>query len=405
MVTKNDIPEFGPLAGVKVINAATSIAGPIAAQMMAEWGADVIWIESPRGLDVARTSMSGDQDRRNQRALCLNIPTPEGREVFLELIRDTDILIEASKGGQYDKWGLSDEVLWECNPALVIVHLSGFGQYGDPEYVQRPSFDAIAQAFSCFMNFNGFPDRPPVPAAPYIGDYLPGYLAVGSALAAMHKAKQTGKGDSIDLAQFEVLIRSQMRYPMEFLNKGQLVTDKTRPGDRSDKFAAFGNYQCKDGNRVYISILGDKPFKAALKFFGLEYGSEEYPAGTIFSPVGTSAGNKLEARLMEYLASKTADEADKELTAAGVPVSVIMNYQMAVNHPHYQARNVFCEWENIQGKTVKGVKIVPDFKNNPGKVWRGLPSIGMDNDDILSEHGFSKKKIQDLYDKKIIVKK
>lgn len=405
MARKNKIPQFGPLAGVTVINAATSIAGPIAAQMMAEWGADVIWIENPRNLDVARTSMSGDQDRRNQRAMCLNVPTPEGRKVFLEMIRGTDILIEASKGGQYDRWNLSDAVLWEYNPALVIVHLSGFGQTGDPEYVRRPSFDAIAQAFSCLMNFNGFPDREQIAAGPYIGDYLPGYMAVGAALAALYKAQKTGKGESIDLAQFEVLIRSQMRYPMEFLNKGQKVTEKARPGCRSDKFAAFGNYACKDGNSVYVSILGAGPLKAAVEFLGLEYGSEEYPKNKIFSPVGTSAGNKLEAKLMEYLTTKTAAQADQELTAAGIPVSVIMNYELAVNHPHYQARKVFCAWENIEGNQVTGVKVVPEFKNNPGKVWRGVAPTGMDNNDILLDFGFSDEQINALYEAGILIKK
>ena len=405
MAKKTDIPKFGALSGVKVINAALSIAAPFAAQLMAEWGADVVWIESPFAIDVVRTSMTGDQDRRNQRSLMLNIPSPSGREVFYKLIKDADIFIEASKGGQYAKWGLTDEVLWEHNPALVIVHLSGYGQDGDPDYVSRPSWDPIAQAFAGTMNFNGYPDRPPVPAGPFVGDFISGLLALGAMLAALHKAKQSGQGESIDLAQYEALVRCQVRYPAEYLTSGQKVTSAQRPGNRSDKFAGFGVYECKDGKHIYIVFLGGAVFKAGLEFLGLQYGTDEYPKGSIYSPVGSPGGLKLEEKLLAYMAAKTAEEAENELNAAGVPVSVVMDYETAANHPHYKARHVFHEWESIDGKTVTGVNVIPKFKNNPGQVWRGMPSMGMDNEDILSDLGLQIEEIQKLYEDKVIFKK
>ena len=165
MAKRSDVPEFGPLAGIKMVHSAISFAGPFCAQIYAELGADVIWIESTLAFDTARvTGWPCEQDRRNQRTISLNIPTPEGKEVFLQLIKEADVFLEASRGGQYDKWGLSDQVLWKQNPALVIIHVSGFGQYGVPEYVSRASFDPVAQAFGCLMHTNGYPDRPPIPA-------------------------------------------------------------------------------------------------------------------------------------------------------------------------------------------------------------------------------------------------
>jgi len=113
----------------------------------------------------------------------LNIPSPEGREVFLKLLKEADIFIEASKGGQHKKWGLTNEVLWQTNPKLVIVHISGFGQDGDEKYIGRPTFDPIAQTFGCYMQLNGFPDRGAIPAVLYVADYITGFFAVTAALS------------------------------------------------------------------------------------------------------------------------------------------------------------------------------------------------------------------------------
>ena len=131
-----DMPKFGNLQSLKVINAASVIAGPFVCGLFAEQGADVIELESVIAPDMYR--MYGDAwsaERRNQRMMTLNIPTDEGKEVLFRLVKDADVLVESSKGGTWKKWGITDEVLWEHNPALVILHISGFGQTGDPTYV------------------------------------------------------------------------------------------------------------------------------------------------------------------------------------------------------------------------------------------------------------------------------
>ena len=161
---RTDIPQFGPLQGVKVVHSSISIAGPFCAQLMADMGADVIWIENPKAPDIARgggfhQGWSVELNRRNMRSMALDIPSEKGREVFLKMLAATDIFIEASKGGQYDRWGLSDEELWRANPALVIVHISGFGQAGEDSYVSRASYDPIAQAFGGLMYVNSLPPK------------------------------------------------------------------------------------------------------------------------------------------------------------------------------------------------------------------------------------------------------
>ena len=128
MAKRADVPEFGMLRGVTVVNASTVVAGPIAASLMAEMGADVIWIESTKSPDTNRGKggMGAECDRKNMRNISLDIPSPEGREILKKLLTNADIFIESSKGGTYTKWGLTDEVLWSWNPKLVIAHFSGY---------------------------------------------------------------------------------------------------------------------------------------------------------------------------------------------------------------------------------------------------------------------------------------
>lgn len=398
-----EIPKFGPLSGVKVVNASASIAGPFAASLMADWGADVIWVENPKFYEILRMNPLHRQDRRNTRNLALNIPTPEGKEVLFKLIKDADIFIESSKSGQYDKWGLSDEVLWEVNPRLVILHVSGFGQYGDPELLKRPSYDAIGQAFSCYMFCNGFPDRPPVTAFPWTGDFVPPLFGCCSALAALTKARATGEGESIDLSTYEALLRIQGKYPLDWLNYGIPQTDDMRPGDRG-MYAGWGCYKCGDGNFLYVCTMGKVCTRKMVEFLGLEYGSEMYPEGADSILTVDPGAPELNRRLEEYLMTKTVEEAEEELVNNGIPCSPIMTYQKATENPHYIARENFIEWEEPNGGKFKGINIVPKFKQHPGQVWRGAPNPGVDNEDILHDAGLSDEEIKDLYDKGIIKK-
>lgn len=403
MAKRSDVPKFGPLQGVKVAHASQSIAGPFVCQMMAEMGADVIWMENSLVMDIARadTGMTIEQDRRNQRNISLNIPSDEGREIFFKIIKEVDIFLESSKAGQWDKWGLSDEVLWEHNPALVIVHISGYGQSGDPGYVGLPAYDSVGQAFSCLMQMNGFSDRPPVVAMPFLGDYLTAFMASSSALAALYNAKRTGKGESIDVAQFEAMMRCQLNYPLDELNYGIKFT---REGNHSLFRAGLGTYKCSDGE-IHIFTVGMGVLKKGLPFLGLEFGSKEFPADQPVVLPNTPGGNLLEEKLVAFCSAHTVAEAEKELTAAGIPCSRIMDYQTAYNHPHYIARDVFTEWDTVDDKHIIGMNVFPKLKNQPGKVWRGAPTIGLDNEDILADLGYSPDQIKELYEKKVIVRK
>lgn len=210
MTKYEDVPQFGNLKGMKVVVSAVSTAGPFAGELFAENGADVIWLESPKGIDPYRWTQDGwgvQNERRNMRNLMLDVVSPAGHEVFLKLIETADIFIEASRGNQWERWGYSDQLLWEHNPRLVIGHLSGYGLTGDPDYVSLPGYDFTVGAFSGLMYLNGYKDGPPYMIQKFVTDYYAGLFAYGSALAAYVNACKTGKGDSFDLAQYEAAVR------------------------------------------------------------------------------------------------------------------------------------------------------------------------------------------------------
>lgn len=153
--------EIRAVGKLRVVFSGIEIAGPFAGQMFAEWGAEVIWIENVAWADTIRVQPNYPQlSRRNLHALSLNIFKDEGREAFLKLMETTDIFIEASKGPAFARRGITDEVLWQHNPKLVIAHLSGFGQYGTEEYTNLPAYNTIAQAFSGYLIQDGDVDQP-----------------------------------------------------------------------------------------------------------------------------------------------------------------------------------------------------------------------------------------------------
>ena len=401
MAKKTDIPNFGPLNGVRVVHCSQSLAGPFAASLMADLGADVIWVESAVGQDVSRIApgMAAQLDRRNMRTIKLNVNTPAGKEVLLRLVREADIFLEASKPGQYKKWGLTDEVLWGENPQLVITHISGFGQWGDPDYVRRASYDPIAQAFSGVMYMNGLPGRRSAPAEVSISDYYTGYMAAFASLAAYISAARTGKGDSIDVSQYESTLRCEAGWPLDIWN------DSGRPfvqGKGNNGNVGFNSYMCSDGREVYMVIIGPALLKRLMALLDLPY-NEGVFAGCINNvKEGTPAGEVLEKAIVDFCASRTSAEAEKAFAEAGLPCSRILSHMEMLDHPHYVARESLTRWQRVDGGELTGQNVTPKLKRNPGRIWRGCPLPGMDNEDIPGERGYTRADIEAMYAEGVI---
>ena len=399
---KKDVPAFGPLQGIRVLSVGSAVAGPYVGSLMADFGATVLQVESSVGPDVSRVNSKGgiEQERRNELMINLNIPSAEGKEIIRKLLKETDIFVENGKGGQYAKWGLTDDVLWEANPKLIICHVSGFGQYGAPGYITRGAWDAIGQAFGGYTALNGEPDGLPTPAAPLTGDYMAGLHAAWACLAAYVNMLRTGEGESIDCAQFETVAKAQYGYCTDQWNFGVLRSPGGAKGPTG--IAGWGPYRCKDGRFIYCCFNGIGAYRKGLKVIGLTYGGETFPEGTMTSFIGTPNGDLVEQAVIRFCSEHTAAEADRILSESGVPVSEIMDSSSMETNAHYKARNVVVEWENTSGQTIKGIKIVPELSKKPGRIWRGAARYGEDNDDILQELGYTEAEIRSLREKKVI---
>ena len=396
-MTTSPVPAFGVLEGTKVVYSAVEIAAPSAAALMAEWGADVVWIENTRTGDSMRdTTYVKEMERRNQRSIALNPFSEDGREVLLRLIADADIFIESSKGPTYARRGITDELLWEHNPKLVIVHVSGFGQDGDEERIQRAAYDLTVQAYSGYLSQNGTPEQP-MAASPYVGDYFTSLMVVSSALAALRKAERTGVGESIDVAMYEVLLRVGAYYMMDYLNAG---TTYPRAGARHQNLCAIGQYRCRDGF-LALCCYGVKQNKYLLERIGLGelWGTPEYPQDTSALWLDGPQAQRIEAALDAFLLEQSAADMERELSAVGIAANKILDFDALTHEEHVQHREAFVEWQNQAGETVKGVGIFPKFQQTPGRIWRPMPDLGMDTDAVLAEAGYTPEQIAELADR------
>jgi crotonobetainyl-CoA:carnitine CoA-transferase CaiB-like acyl-CoA transferase len=389
------VPEsFGPLQGVRVLSTGSVIAQPFAAVVAAQMGAEVIQVENPHvedawraiGLQLPKLDGSGSvgtswlAERRNEFNVTLDMGTPEGKEIFLKLAARAEIWMESSKPGTYDKWGLTDEVVLGVNPKLVICHVSGYGQSGEPSYLARASYDMIGQAFGGSMYQTGFPDpEPPTRAAPWTADYITALYCLSSCLAALTHARETGVGQSIDLAQFEAIHAVLAGTMIEYF---QLGITRERSGNKSPAFQPYDVFRASDG-AVVIAAPAATIFEKVCRLLDLDPADEYWSSAR--TAINEVQGLEFDALLRGYVEQRTMDELIGTLNPLGIPCAPIMSAKTAAEDAHYQARGVHIEWDDEQVGRLKGVGPVPRFSKTPQKIWRGTASPGADNAKIYGE--------------------
>ena len=387
-------PQFGVLDDLKVVYAAMELAVPKAACLMAEWGADVTWLENTGAGDTIRdTAWIKQAERRNQRSVALDYFSEDGKQVLLRLLADTDVFIESSKGGTWAKKGLTDELLWSINPKLVIVHVSGFGQTGVPEMVTRAAYDLTVMAYSGYMSQNGTPEQPMNPG-PYAGDYFNSLMILSSTLGALHKVAQTGVGESVDVAMYETLLAIGQYYLVDYLNAGVVWP---RPGARNQNLCAIGEYKCADGF-IGLCVYGVTQNKYLLEVIGLGelWGTPDYPEDCSALWLSSPKASLIEAKLEEYLATRNVVDVERDFSAHRIAAQKVMEFPDLVAEEHLTQRGVWTDWQTADGDTFKGLGVFPRFDQHPGQVWRPMPAQGYDTADVLGRAGYTPEQIAHL---------
>jgi crotonobetainyl-CoA:carnitine CoA-transferase CaiB-like acyl-CoA transferase len=307
----------------------------------------------------------------------LDLGRPEGRELFLRLVKTCDIWMESSKPGTYERWGLSDDVVLQANPKLVITHVSGYGQTGHPDYLGRASYDMIGQAFGGMMYQTGFPDpSPPTRAAPWTADYITALFCLWSSLAAYIYAQRTGRGQSIDLSQFEAVHHVLSGTMVEYFSLGVV---RERSGNKAPAFQPYDSFQARDG-WVVAAAVGHTVFERVCGVIGLDPAEEKWRKA--HTEVESIEGIEFDALLRAWIAERTVEEVVSAFNEAQVACCPIMTSKDMAEDPHYAARGVHIEWEDMQVGKVKGVGIVPRFSLTPAKIWRGSAPVGYDNERV-----------------------
>ena len=406
------IPRFGPLEGIRVIRTGIIVAQPYAATKMAEFGAEVIHVERPGGdpyRGMAPLLTRGPREHSCDEAeitkcklsFGLNTKYKKGFELLLALWKVSDVWMEASAPGTLERSGITNELALAVNPGLVIVRVSTYGQFGRNEYLGRPGYDILAQAYGGMMHITGDPGGPPQRAKTYTGDYLTSLTAWAATMMGLWEVKKTGLGQVIDVAQFECVAQTQGNCMPLFTGEG-VVYGHT--GNRAPGFQPYDTFKCSDG-WVVIGAFGGAIYPRVPKFLGLDPGDYSYDAcSRDATAVSSEKGKELDRLLRDYCANRTCLEVETELNNAQIGCSRVFDAKESYADSHYNLREMTVPVLDRQsGVPLRVYGVVPKMSLTPGQIWRGAPSIGEDTTEVLSMMlGFSEQEINKLYDEKIV---
>lgn len=384
------MPPSKPLAGLKVVELGTLIAGPFASRICAEFGAEVIKVESPDGGDPLRkwrklyegTSLWWFVQARNKRSITLNLKHEEGREVLKKLLAEADILIENFRPGVLEKLGLGWDVLHALNPKLVMVRLSGFGQSGPLK--DQPGFGAVGESMGGLRYITGFEDRPPVRTGISIGDSIAALWGViGALMALRHREVNGGNGQLVDVALYEAIFAMMESMVPEFDVFGFI---RERTGNIMPGITPSSIHTCADGKHIQIGANGDAIFQRFMRAIDREDLAND-PALTDNAGRDTRR-DELYGVIDRWAASLPLSEVEAVLVRAEVPASRIYSAEDMFTDPQFLAREMFLSARLPDGKPFKMPGIVPKLSETPGTVeWTG-PQLGEHNDAVLGELGY-----------------
>ncbi len=404
-------PPRSALDGLRVLELGSLIAGPFSTRLMAEFGADVIKIESPAqgddpGGDPLRSwrklhkgeSLWWAAQARNKRCITLNLKHPQGRDMVLQLVAKADVVVENMRPGALEKLGLGWEALHAVNPSLVMVRISGFGQSGPMR--MQPGFGAIAEAMGGMRFVTGDPDRPPMRGNLSLGDSIAALHATMGALMALRHRDATGgrwngqtggEGQVVDVALTESVFNLLESTLMEYSYDG---TVRQRTGTSIPGITPSNVYRSKGGEWVQISGNGDAIFKRLMLAIGRADMAED--PGLARNPGRMTRADEIDAAIQAWAAQHAPDAIVQAMRAAEVPATRIYSIADVVADPQFQARGMIEPHTLADGTPVDLPAPAPRLSATPGVTrWLG-PALGAHTDAVLAELGLDAAQIAAL---------
>lgn len=392
--------KFGPLAGMKVVELAHIMAGPVCGLMLADLGADVIKVEKIPGGDDSRRFLPPDMDgesaaylmmNRNKRGIALNLKTDGGKRVLKKLLTDADAVTENYRHDTMDKLGLGYESLKQMNPGLIYCAISGFGRTGP--YAERGGFDLIAQGMSGLMSFTGEgPGRPPCKVGAPVTDITAGILAaLGVVSAYTHKLK-TGEGQIVDTSLFEAGIVHT------YWQSAIALATGVAPGPMGSAHPLNGPYQAFEASDGWFTVgaANQRNWERLLDAMEAPELADDPRFKTNIDRMSNL--KDLEAALTPIFKTRTRSEWLERMEKAGVPGGPVMDVCEMFEDPHAQARDMIPTVHHQKLGDVRTLGLPIKLSETPGKVATGAPLFGQHTSEVLGEYGFAEDEIASLVD-------
>jgi crotonobetainyl-CoA:carnitine CoA-transferase CaiB-like acyl-CoA transferase len=399
------VTQQGPLAGVRVLDVSTILAGPLCCQILGDYGADVIKIEHPKGGDGMRghglakdgVSLWWKEISRNKRTLALNLSDPDGAAILRTLARTSDVLVENFRPGTLERWGLDPQALLTDNPGLVVVRVTGFGQEGP--YAQRRGFGTLAEAMSGFAHLTGAADGPPTLPAFGLADSICGIAASSAvAMALYDRERNGGKGQVIDINLLEPIMTAVGPSPTFY---DQLGIIQTRTGNRSLNNAPRNTYLTADDRWVAISTSAQSIAERVMELVG-------HPE-VISEPWFASGSGRVEhvelldQYVAEWIRARTRDIVVSEMNEAGAAVAPVYDAQDILHDEHIQQTQMITRVPDDDLGAVAMHNVMWRMSTTPGAIRFTGRDIGQDSEAVLTElAGLSEKDVAALRDRGVV---
>lgn len=392
-----------PLEGIRVLELGQAVAGPYIGTLLADLGADVIHIERPKVGDLARhwIPIRGDLSfyfavtNRNKKSLTLDLKKEKGKEIFMKLAREADIIIENFVPGVVKKLGVDYESVKQINEDIIYVHVSGFGQTGPYKY--RPAFDQVLQGETGIISYTGTMEHPSKVNVP-ITDLLAAMYGVYAVLAALYHREKTGEGMEIDISLFDCSVTLMMNLMNMVLVEG-MSDENLRMGSKYFLATPYEPYPAGDGKLVNIVVATEWHWEAFCKAVGLEHLLDDPRFKT--NQDRLRHREELEKIIVEKLKEKSRDEWIEILLEAGVPCGAVNTIREVVEHPQTKERGVIVDVDYPGLGKIKLFKNPVKFSGFETDVKRP-PKLGEHTEEILKSLGFTDEEIKELKESEVV---
>ncbi|WP_406728058.1 CoA transferase [Streptomyces sp. GD-15H] len=389
-MTRPPAPAGPPLTGLRVLDLATLFAGPLAATLLGDFGAEVVKVEHPRKPDPSRghgPSKDGvglwwKMLGRNKRTITLDLSTPGGRATLLRLARTADVIIENFRPGTLEKWDLGWPELSAANPRLVLVRVTGFGQFGP--YAPRPGFGTLAEAMSGFAAITGEPDAPPTLPPFGLADSIAGLTTAYAVLTALAGREHTGEGQVVDMALIEPILTVLGPQPTWYDQLGHV---QPRTGNRSQNNAPRGTYLTADGTWVAVSTSAQSVAERVMRLVGRPELIDEPWFAT--GADRARHADTLDEAVGGWISRRTRTDVLAAFEKAEAAVAPVQDVRDVMTDPQYQALNTITTVDDPELGPLRMQNVLFRLSRTPGAIrWAGRPH-GADTDEVLTELGLT----------------